>query len=57
MVAAIIGVIVLLVILFLLFGTGLFSGGDGGDTTTVEAPEIEVPDEVDVNVESEGDEG
>lgn len=57
-IAAIIGVLVVLFLAWLLFG-GFGGGGDGdtGDTTNIEAPELEVPDEaeVDVNVDDGGE--
>jgi hypothetical protein len=54
-IAAVVAVIVLLLVLFFIIGNPFSGSGDGGDTTNVEAPEVDVPDEVDVNVnESEG---
>lgn len=54
-VAAVVGVIVLLIVLFFLFGRGLFTGDDTGDDTTIEAPDVEAPDELDVEVEDSTD--
>lgn len=57
-IAAIIGVLVVLFLAWMLFGGG-FGGGDAdtGDTTNIEAPELDVPDEaeVDVNVDDGGE--
>jgi hypothetical protein len=52
-VAVIVGVIVLVVLLFVLFGGG-FGGGadDGGDVVEAPEAEVDVPDEVDVEVDA-----
>jgi hypothetical protein len=56
-VAAVIAVVVLLLVLFFIIGNPFSQSGDGGDTTTVEAPDVEVPDEAEVDVNVNEDEG
>lgn len=54
-IATIVGVLVVLLLAFLLLGG--FGGSDGGENVDVEAPSLEVPDEVNVDVEGGGTEG